>query len=95
MRNASWKPPHLNGGQQVLGGVVHPGGDVTEALRVGGPQHDDFVHAAGPPEVPDVRPDLLHLDEEEGDRTLVIKRPSLKPDFIKTHLLRARQRGGK
>lgn len=52
---------HLNGTQQVFGGVIEAWDQFAEALCVCCPQHNDFVQPRGGPEVTDVPSDLLQL----------------------------------
>lgn len=54
---------HLDCSQQVLGRVVDPWNDITEALGVGGPQNNDFVHTTGLTEVSYVSCNSLHLED--------------------------------
>mmetsp|Transcript_48962 Transcript_48962/g.123168 ORF Transcript_48962/g.123168 Transcript_48962/m.123168 type:complete len:512 (+) Transcript_48962:227-1762(+) len=49
----------LHAGQQVVGGVVDAGDDITEALSVGGPEHHHLVQVVGRLEVADVLAQLL------------------------------------
>ena len=51
----------VNGGQEVLCGVIEALSYAAVPLGVGRPQHDDLVHLAGLLEVPDLLPDGLHL----------------------------------
>lgn len=54
---------HLDCSQQVLGRVVDPWDDITEALGVGSPQNNDFVHTTGLTEVSYVCCNSLHLED--------------------------------
>ena len=60
-RRGDFRVAFLDGGQEVVGGVVDAFDDVREAFRVRGPQHDDFVQVVGRLEVANVGADLLHL----------------------------------
>lgn len=57
---------YLNCRKQVFGTVINPWYDITEALRVGGPQNYNLVHAARWAEVSYVVSDLFHLENREG-----------------------------
>lgn len=56
----------LDGGEEVVRGVVDAGDELRVALGVGGPEDDDVVEAIGSLELADVAPDLLEVDSLVG-----------------------------
>jgi hypothetical protein len=50
-----------DGGQQRLGGVIQPLGDVGEALRIGRPHHNHLVHSCALLKVADVLADRVEV----------------------------------
>ena len=51
----------LDGRQEVVGGIVHPGENLGVALGIGRPKDDDAVERMGRLEVANVAPDVLEV----------------------------------